>query len=96
MRLQTRLNAPGVLDGVTVLEMVTGAVPIESAAVMRYATTGSYALEAEPAIWGAHRQVLRQRAGFTDEFERLERFAFYEAASAPDVALTVATAEQAI
>lgn len=87
---------PGVLDGVTVLEMVAGVVPVESVAVMQYATDGPYALDAEPPIWGEYRRVLAQCSGFTEEFERLERFAFYEAASAPDVALTIATGEQAI
>jgi len=87
---------PGVLDGPTVLEMVAAAVPIESATVMRYATEGPYALQAEPPIWTDYRQALRERGGFTGELEQMERFAFYEAASGPDVALTIATGEQAI
>ncbi|MFW6039036.1 MAG: RbsD/FucU family protein [bacterium] len=87
---------PGVLDGVTVLEMIATAVPIESVAVMQYATEGAYALEDEPPIWNEYRRVLEAQAGFTTELDRLERFTFYEVASGPDVALTVATAEQAI
>lgn len=87
--------APGLLNVTDVLKALVTAVPIELAEVMDYARTGPYALAEDPTIWNEFRQLL---AG-TDcggELKKIERFAFYEAAGAPDVCLTIATGEQRI
>jgi L-fucose mutarotase len=76
---------PGVLTATQVLEAIVGAIPIEAAQVMATAD-GS-----EPPIWSEFRAILPG-----NELEPLERFAFYDAASEPDVALVVATGEQRI
>jgi L-fucose mutarotase len=78
-----------------VLRALVSAIPIEDAAVMQYATTGPYALHQDPDIWADFRSVL-QSAGYQGTLQEIERFAFYEAAGTPDVALTIATAEQRI
>ncbi len=87
--------APGLVDCVQVLKALLTAIPIEDAAVMQYATTGPYALSGDPEIWDAFRGTLKT-AGFTQPLTTIERFAFYDAAGTPDVALTIATAEQRI
>ncbi|MGM0490868.1 MAG: RbsD/FucU family protein [Planctomycetota bacterium] len=87
--------SPGVVDCVQVLEALVTAIPIEQAAVMQYATSGPYALDSEPEIWARFRETLK-RSGYTDPLETIERFAFYDAAGTPDVALTIATGEQRI
>lgn len=86
---------PGLVDGVQVLRALLSAIPIEDAAVMQYATTGPYALQQDPEIWADFRSAL-QEAGYDRPLTPLERFAFYEAAGTPDVALTIATGEQRI
>ncbi len=86
---------PGLVDCVQVLRALVSAIPIEDAAVMQYATAGPYALDRDPDIWADFRSVL-QGAGYTHALKEIERFAFYEAAGTPDVALTIATAEQRI
>ena len=86
---------PGLVDGVQVLRALVSAIPIEDAAVMQYATTGPYALHQDPDIWADFRSVLHD-AGYKLTLKAIERFAFYEAAGTPDVALTIATAEQRI
>jgi L-fucose mutarotase len=87
--------SPGLVDCVQVLRALVSAIPIEAAAVMQYATTGPYALTSEPEIWADFRTVLQQ-AGYQRPLDSIERFAFYEAAGTPDVALTIATGEQRI
>jgi L-fucose mutarotase len=62
---------------------------------MQYATSGPYALDADPEIWADFRNVLGA-AGFQKPLQTIERFAFYDEASTPDVALTIATGEQRI
>jgi L-fucose mutarotase len=86
---------PGLVDCVQVLRALLSAIPIEDAAVMQYATTGPYALQQDPDIWTDFRSVLKD-AGYKLTLNPIERFAFYEAAGTPDVALTIATAEQRI
>lgn len=83
--------APGLLDVVQVLKLLVTSIPLEAANVMDYARTGPYALTEEPRIWGDFR---RELPGM--ELVKLERFKFYDAASAPDVCLTIATGEQRI
>ncbi len=87
--------SPGLVDCVQVLEALVTAIPIEGAEVMQYATSGPYALEAEPEIWTRFRDTL-STAGYTDPLKTIERFAFYDEAGTPDVALTIATGEQRI
>ena len=87
--------APGVVNCTQILEALVSAVPIEMASTMDYAKSGPYALEEDPPIWSKFRQILL-RAGAPTEFEQIERFAFYEAAQAPEVCLTVASAGQRI
>jgi L-fucose mutarotase len=76
---------PGVLTVTEVLRVIAGAIPVEAAQVMATAD-GS-----EPPIWGEFGEALPGLA-----LEPLERFAFYEAASTPDVALVIATGEQRV
>ena len=87
--------APGLLSCTQVLEVLLSAVPIEAAEVMQYATTGPYALEADPDIWNDFRKILAG-AGYEMELQTIERFQFYKVAGSPDVALTIATGEQRI
>ena len=88
--------SPGLVSCTHVLEALVTAIPIEGAEVMQFATSGPYALESEPAIWADFRAIL-EGAGVTDvKLEAIERFQFYDVAGTPDVALTIATAEQRI
>lgn len=77
--------APGLLAVPQVLEIIAGAIAVESAEVMRTAD-GS-----EPPIWNEFRALL---PGL--KLQARERFSFYEAARSPDVALVVATGEQRV
>lgn len=86
---------PGVVDSVQALQAVASAVPIESAHVMQYATEGPYAMDSEPPVWNSYRSVLNSTGAAVD-IEPIERFAFYEAVAAPDVALVIHTADQAL
>lgn len=87
--------APGVVDGTQVLRALVTAIPIEAAAVMQALKTGPYAMTEDPPIWDEFRRILSD-ADQAAELTLLERFAFYEAAGQPEVALTIATAEQRI
>ena len=87
--------SPGIVSATQVLEAVASAVPIEAAAVMQTLREGPYALAERPPIWSAFGAILAE-AGFTEGLEEIERFAFYQAGRGPDVALTIATAEQRI
>ncbi len=87
---------PGVVSCTQVLDALLTAVPVEAAQTMAYATTGPYALSEDPPIWAEYRQSLDQH-GYADvTLDPVERFAFYDLAKAPDVALTIATADQRI
>lgn len=85
----------GVLGAEALLDLVAGVVPLESVVVMDTLKTGPYAMAGDPPIWQRFRTVLRSH-GSMDTLERLERTAFYEAASGPDVCLTIASGETAI
>lgn len=94
--VQVNLNlSPDVITCTQALEALMDAVPIESATIMDTAKEGPYAMSTEPDIWGEFDTILR-RGGYAGDLERLERFAFYEAATTPEVALTIATAERRI
>lgn len=87
--------APGLLSATDVLKTLISAIPIEKAEVMDYARTGPHALKEDPSIWSEFREILNT-AKLNLELSKAERFAFYEAASTPDVCLTIATGEQRI
>jgi L-fucose mutarotase len=74
---------PGVVLVTQALEAVLSAIPVEAAQVMR-PDDGS-----EPGIYADFRRMLP-----TITLEPLERFAFYERAREPEVALVVATGDQ--
>ena len=87
--------SPGLVSVCDVLRVLTTAIPIEQAAIMATNKSGPYVMDKDPEIWDEFRQLLKG----TDcggELTQIERFAFYEAARAPDVCLTIATGEQRI
>ena len=88
--------SPGVISVTQALEALLSSVPIEAAAVMDYPAEGPYALDADPPIWSEIQSLLQASASPCDALQRIERFQFYEAASGPDVALLIATADQRI
>jgi len=94
-RLVSLNLAPGLVNATDVLRTLVDATPFEAAAVMQYAASGPYALGAPPAIWDEFREVLQQ-AGCQFDLNPIERFEFYDVASQPDLALTIATGEQRI
>ena len=82
--------APGMLGVLDVLPVLSAAIPIEAATVMA-PTAGA----PEPPIWREFEAKLKL-AGSPSSLARLDRDAFYAAASASDVCLTIATGERAI
>lgn len=89
---------PGLVTVTDVLETLVQAVQVESAAVMQPAKTGPYALKQDPEIFKNFIDILSRQDASASPFklQRLERFKFYDAASSPDVCLTIATGEQRI
>lgn len=87
--------APGQLLVTDILKTILTAVPIEEASVMDYARTGQYALPADPPIWSEFRSILKSN-NYAFDLSLVERFKFYDAASAPDVTLTIASGDQRI
>ena len=77
--------APGLVNAVDVLRVLTTAIPIEAATIMESNQTP------EPPILAEFRQLL---PGL--ELDKLERFAFYDASRSPNTALVIATGEQRI
>ena len=77
--------APGLLTATDVLTVLVDAIPIETAHVM-VPDTGE-----EPPIFGEFRSILNDL-----ELYILRRFAFYDAARGPDLALVIATGERRI
>jgi len=82
----------GVVDGPTALAAILSAVEIESATLMATAPPAP----PEPEIWGTYHDVFEAAGRGDMTVSQLERFAFYDAAKGPDVAVVVATAEIAI
>src|SRR5436190_17625588 len=87
--------APGLVTVTDVVKAIISAVAIEKAEVMDYAKTGPNALKEDPPIWNEFRQILHDN-NLDMDVEKVERFAFYEAAGTKDVCLTVATGDQRI
>jgi L-fucose mutarotase len=83
--------SPGHVLVTEVLKAIASATPIERAEVMDYARVGPHALSSDPPVWTEFRQLL---PGVT--LEKIERFAFYDAAGTSDVCLTIATGDQRI
>jgi L-fucose mutarotase len=87
--------APGLPTVTDVLNVIIAAIPIEAAAVMETAKSGPHAMVADPPVWANFRDALKS-TDCRGELQRIERFAFYDAATTPDVCLTIATGEQQI
>lgn len=87
---------PGIVDAVTALKMVCDLVPVEAIEVMEPARDGLYAMKNDPPIWESFRQVLKERANFTDTFIPLQKPAFNQQAMSADLCLVIATAETQI
>ncbi len=97
--IHTRLNpratevylnlSPGIPTVTQVLEALLTAIPLEAAEVMVPADGK------EPPIFTEFRKIIRA-SGSSVELKGLDRFAFYDAASAPDVGLGIHTGEQRI
>ena len=79
--------APGIVSATDVLRAIVRAIPIEAAAVMTPASPP------DPDIWRDFATILRE-AKAPHDFVRLDREAFYRAASDDDVCVTIATGEQ--
>lgn len=77
--------APDLLRVTDVLAVIAGATPVEAAHVM-VPDDGS-----EPAIFGEFRALLPGIG-----LQALDRFSFYDAARAPDLALAIATGERRV
>jgi L-fucose mutarotase len=77
--------APDLLKATDVLAVLADAIPIEAAHVMVPDASE------EPAIFGEFRALLPGIA-----LGALDRFAFYDAASTPDLALVIATGERRV
>lgn len=75
---------PGVLDALTVLDVLLSAVPVQAVTVMT--PPDDYA----PPIHESY----RERLGDGVRWERMERWAFYERIVSPRTTLIVATAER--
>ena len=77
---------PGLIDAPTILAAVLSAVPVEAAYAMG-PDDGS-----EPAIYEDFRRLLPADVPIT----RMDRYAFYDAARDPDLALVIASGERRI
>ncbi len=86
--------SPGVVTVAQALRAIASAVPIEAAAVMDW-KQDDYVSE-DPPVWRTFAQVLREEAAFAGPFERIARPAFYETCRGEDLAVLVATGDQAL
>jgi L-fucose mutarotase len=86
---------PGWPTVTEVAKAIIGAIPVEAAQIMDYNKTGPYVLPRDPEIWDEFRELLKS-TDCRGEVSKLERFAFYDAAAAADVCLTIATGERRI
>jgi L-fucose mutarotase len=87
--------SPGVPTVTDALKAVMTAIPIESAQIMDTNKTGPYVLPRDPEIWDEFKTLLK-KTDCKGKLTKLDRFAFYHAACAPEVCLTIATGEQRI
>ena len=94
---------PGMVKVTDVLEAVLTAIPVEAVHVMRpdisndpvdkdslmMRRTAPGSVHQEPSIWADFRRMIPDLA-----LQPVERFAFYDMARQPDIALVVATGDQ--
>jgi L-fucose mutarotase len=76
--------APGIVDAVTVLDVLLESVPVQGATVMEPPA------DFQPPIHDLYRQKLGPNVTWT----QMERWAFYEKIASPRTTLMIATAEQ--
>jgi L-fucose mutarotase len=76
---------PGMVKVTDALEAILTAIPVEAVHVMQ----PDASVRQEPGIWADFRRMIPDLA-----LQPVERFAFYEMARRPDVALVVATGDQ--
>src|SRR5690606_15008974 len=81
---------PGLPSVTDVLKVLITAIPIEAAEIMDTMKQGPHAMQEDPEVWDAYRALLKE-TDCRGELAMIERYAFYEAASSPDVCLTIAT-----
>ena len=92
-RLVSLNLAPGLLNATQVLEVLASAVPFEEATVMNPVASGPYSLPGDPEIWPDFARILEAN-GSPLPLQRLDRFAFFDAAKDENVIMTIATGEQ--
>jgi L-fucose mutarotase len=85
--------SPGVVSGTQVLEALLSAIPVEAVTIMEHDTEGPAGLAEDPPIWDEYRRILAANDVHV-EIQKIDRPAFFEAASDSAVVLTIATAEQ--
>ena len=84
---------PGLVTCNQVLEALLSAVAVEAVNTMMYETSGPYALEEDPPVWGEYRETMRA-AELDLSLEPIEKWTFYEAVATLDHVLTIQTADQ--
>jgi len=86
-------QTPGPVTATQALDAIVSTVPIEDANITQPVSSSPYALKEDPPIWADFRAILGP-AGYHHPLNKLERFAFLDAARDHNVALTIATGEQ--
>jgi L-fucose mutarotase len=76
--------APGMLDALTVLEVLLEVIPVQGATVM------APPADFTPPLF----QLYRDRLGSACELQQMERWSFYEKIASPRTTLMIATGEQ--
>ena len=76
--------APGVVDAVTVLQVLLEVVPVQAATVM----------QAPAGFCPPLHATYREKLGAGVEWQEMERWAFYEKIASPRTTLLIATGEQ--
>ena len=87
---------PGLLDAVSVLEMLADLISIEEVTVMEPARTGPFAMTDNPPIWKRFEQSLAARSDFRGSLTPLQKPQFNDLARSTDVCLVIATGEMEI
>lgn len=87
--------APGVVDGVTLLKLISAAVPIEAVHLMEPERTGAYAMHDDPPIWGDYRAALKA-SGFVGNVHAVQKPQFNDLAKSDDLCLVIASGETQI
>ena len=87
--------AADLLKATDVLNVILQSIPVEAAVIMAPNKTGPYRLTQDPPIFAEY-QILLDKWAAGNKLKKVERFAFYDAASTPDVCLAIATGESRI